>query len=143
MAKKIKLNDNNKVVEEDKSKKRAIIIALSCALLLIIGVILVLLLLPKNIEDNTLDDDLGQTYQITINDGEHGQITTASANAFENCINLANFDINGIISEIEQFAFSGCFNLKTFIFRQPNPPFVNQNTFANFNDLENKLTVQL
>lgn len=80
MAKKIKLNDNNKVVEEDKSKKRAIIIALSCVLLLIIGAILVLLLLPKNTEDNTLDDNLGQTYQITINDGEHGQITTASAN---------------------------------------------------------------
>lgn len=80
MAKKIKLNDNNKVVEEDKSKKRAIIIALSCVLLLIIGAILILLLLPKNTEDNTLDDNLGQTYQITINDGEHGQITTASAN---------------------------------------------------------------
>ena len=30
MAKKIKLNDNNKVVEEDKSNKKAIIIALSC-----------------------------------------------------------------------------------------------------------------
>ncbi len=80
MAKKIKLNDNNKVVEEDKSNKRAIIIALSCVLLLIIGAILVLLLLPKNTEDNTLDDNLGETYQITINDGEHGQITTASAN---------------------------------------------------------------